>query len=142
MPMCSQCNITIDDESADTNECGVSVFVCLSDAIHTTTVRTTVRNAPACETRTVCTCLFSRTAHLSAVNRVRDFPIFSFSFATEKKLYDNMAPSVMMRGLLPSCQSGVSSLTPLDPCTCPSEVHVLCVCVCACVAQVCRSPFF
>ena len=44
-----------------------------------------------------------------------------------------MSPSVMMRGLLPSCQYVVSALTPLAPCTCPTELHVLCVC--ACVAQ-------
>jgi len=30
----------------------------------------------------------------------------------------------------PSCQYAVSPLSPLAPCTCPREPHVLCVCVC------------
>ena len=70
MPVyCRQCNITIQLNPGSSNayECAVSVFVCLSDAIHTTTVRTTVRNAPACEARTVCTCMLSRTLHTSSL---------------------------------------------------------------------------
>ena len=54
MPSCKKCSITLNCGSSNANECAVNVFVCLSDAIHTTTVRTTVRNAPACEARTVC----------------------------------------------------------------------------------------
>ena len=51
---CSKCGIRVERGSSNANECTVNMFVCLSDAIHTTTVRTTVRNAPACEVRTVC----------------------------------------------------------------------------------------
>ena len=51
---CKTCGIRCQDGSSNANECTVNMFVCLSDAIHTTTVRTTVRNAPACEVRTVC----------------------------------------------------------------------------------------
>ena len=46
---CSKCGIRVEHGSSNANECAVNMFVCLSDAIHTTTVRTTVRNAPACE---------------------------------------------------------------------------------------------